>query len=86
MEGSKKVQWQEGDYTVTRTCAWTAPGCHDGCAVLYYTKGDKLVKVEGDPESKYNFGRLCMRCLNMPELVNDPNRVKLLEPIHNVLR
>ncbi|SDF72789.1 molybdopterin-dependent oxidoreductase [Sporomusa acidovorans] len=71
-----KVQWKEGEYTVTRTCQWTAPGCHDGCSVLYYTKGNKLVKVEGDPESKYNFGRLCMRCLASPELVNDPNRVK----------
>jgi anaerobic selenocysteine-containing dehydrogenase len=76
MDGSKKVQWQEGEYTVTRTCAWTAPGCHDGCSVLYYTKGNELVKVEGDPESKYNNGRLCMRCLNTPELANDPKRVK----------
>lgn len=73
---SKKVQWQEGDLTVTRTCSWTAPGCHDGCSVLYYTKGNELIKVEGDPESQYNFGRLCMRCLSAPELVNDPNRVK----------
>ncbi|SMC37344.1 molybdopterin-dependent oxidoreductase [Sporomusa malonica] len=73
---SRKVQWQEGDLTVTRTCSWTAPGCHDGCSVLYYTKGNELVKVEGDPESQYNFGRLCMRCLSAPELVNDPKRVK----------
>ncbi len=73
---SGKVQWQEGEYTVTRTCQWTAPGCHDGCQVLYYTKGNKLVKVEGDPDSQYNFGRLCMRCLSLPELTNEPNRVK----------
>ena len=73
---SGKVQWKEGDYTVTRTCQWTAPGCHDGCQVLYYTKGNKLVKVEGDPDSQYNFGRLCMRCLSLPELTNEPNRVK----------
>ena len=24
-------QWQEGEYTVTRTNMWTAPGCHNGC-------------------------------------------------------
>lgn len=71
-----KVQWQEGDLTVTRTCQWTGPGCHDGCSVLHYTKGNQVVKVEGDPESQYNFGRLCMRCLANPELVNDPNRAK----------
>ena len=28
-------QWQEGEYTVTRTNMWTAPGCHNGC--LLYT-------------------------------------------------
>ena len=22
-------QWQEGEYTVTRTNMWTAPGCHN---------------------------------------------------------
>ena len=27
-------QWQEGDYTVTRTTQWSAPGCHKGCGVL----------------------------------------------------
>ena len=25
-------QWQEGEYTVTRTNMWTAPGCHNGCS------------------------------------------------------
>lgn len=28
-------QWQEGEYTVTRTNMWTAPGCHNGCSVLH---------------------------------------------------
>ena len=39
-------QWQDGEYTVTRTTAWSGPGCHDGCGVLYYTKDGKLEKVE----------------------------------------
>ena len=42
-------QWQEGEYTVTRTNMWTAPGCHNGCSVLYYTKDGKVEKIEGDP-------------------------------------
>ena len=44
-------QWQEGEYTVTRTNMWTAPGCHNGCSVLYYTKDGKVEKIEGDPLS-----------------------------------
>jgi len=69
-------RWQEGDLTVTRTMQWTAPGCHNGCSVLHYTKGDELVKIEGDPLSPYNEGRLCMRCLAMKDTVNHPDRLK----------
>jgi Anaerobic dehydrogenases, typically selenocysteine-containing len=69
-------QWQEGEYTVTRTMQWTGPGCHNGCSVLFYTKGDKLEKIEGDPLSPYNEGRLCMRCLAMRDTVNHSERLK----------
>ena len=68
-------QWQDGDYTVTRTTAWSGPGCHDGCGVLYYTKDGKLEKVEGDPDNPFNQGTLCMRCLEMAEYVNDSSRL-----------
>jgi anaerobic selenocysteine-containing dehydrogenase len=71
----KDWQWQEGEYTVTRTCQWSGPGCHDGCGVLFYTKDNKLVKVEGDPNSSYFNGRLCMRCLDLVEAVNHPDRI-----------
>lgn len=72
----KDWQWQDGDLTVTRACQWSAPGCHQGCSVLYYTdKEGKLVKVEGDPHSSVNQGRLCMRCFALPELANHPDRV-----------
>jgi anaerobic selenocysteine-containing dehydrogenase len=72
----RKRQWQEGDYTVTRSTQWSGPGCHDGCGILYYTKDGKLEKVEGDADNPYNNGRLCMRCLNLPEAVNHPDRLK----------
>lgn len=68
------MSWQEGEYTVTRTTAWSAPGCHEGCGVLCYVKDGKLEKVEGDPEHPFNEGRICPRCLTVPEVVNDPNR------------
>lgn len=68
-------QWKEGEFTVTRTTAWSGPGCHDGCGVLYYTKDGKLDHVEGDPENPFNGGTLCMRCLEMDQYVNDPSRL-----------
>lgn len=57
-------------------------GCHQGCNVLFYTKDDKLVKIEGDPRSPVNDGRLCMRCLDMLEAVNHPDRI--LHPLRRV--
>lgn len=70
--------WKEGDLTVTRTANWSAPGCHNGCSLLVYTDKDgKMVGIEGDPNSHYNQGRLCMRCLDMLEAVNHPDRLTM---------
>ena len=72
----KPWRYEEGEYTVTRGSAWSGPGCHLGCGVLMYTdKYGKLVKVEGDPENPMTEGRLCVRCLDMPEIVNHKDRL-----------
>ena len=72
----KKWQQQEGEFTVTRTTRWSGPGCHEGCGVIYYTKGNQLIKVEGDPDNPVYNGRLCLRCLNLPEVVYHRDRLK----------
>ena len=69
-------QWEEDGYTVTRTYTYSAPGCHDSCGVLMYTKDGKLEKIEGDPLDPCANGRLCMRCLNLVEGVNYEKRPK----------
>lgn len=73
-----EVAWKKGsedDYWV-RSCAWSAPGCHPvGCGVLLHVVGGKLVEVEGDPEHPITQGRLCVRCLTLPEYVNHPDRI-----------
>ena len=28
--------WEEDGYVVTRTTAWSAPGCHSGCGIICY--------------------------------------------------
>ena len=68
--------WQDGEYTVYRSTQWTAPGCHDGCGLLYYVKDGKVEKVEGDPNNGFNCGTLCMRCLALTEAMYAPDRVK----------
>jgi anaerobic selenocysteine-containing dehydrogenase len=72
----KPLRYTDGDLKVTRGSAWTGPGCHLGCGVLLYTdKSDRLIKVEGDPENPFNNGRLCVRCLALPEVTNHPDRL-----------
>jgi anaerobic selenocysteine-containing dehydrogenase len=73
---SKEFHWQEGEFDVYRSCHWSAPGCHNSCGMLYYVKDGKLDHVEGDPNQPYNKGRLCMRCINLSEAANHPDRLK----------
>ncbi|WP_165062336.1 molybdopterin-dependent oxidoreductase [Adlercreutzia sp. ZJ154] len=61
---------------VTRSCAWSPPGDHPvGCGVRLFVKDGKLVKVEGDPDHPVTKGRLCPRCLTLPEYLNHPDRI-----------
>ena len=75
-KAEKPWQWEEDGYTVTRTSAWSAPGCHEGCGVLLYTQDGVLKKVEGDPEDPFSRGRLCPRCLAFPQVEYHPDRIK----------
>ncbi|NTU90000.1 MAG: hypothetical protein HGA54_08925, partial [Actinobacteria bacterium] len=35
--GDLPWQWEEDGLIATRSAAWAAPGCHDGCGVIIYT-------------------------------------------------
>jgi anaerobic selenocysteine-containing dehydrogenase len=71
--------WQhvlEDGTVVTRTCAWSPPGCHPvGCGLKLFVKEGRLIKVEGDEEHPITQGRLCPRCLALAEYVNHPDRI-----------
>ena len=76
VEHERPFKYEEGDLNVTRGCAWTGPGCHMGCGVIMYTDQEgKFVKCEGDPEDPWTEGRLCMRCLDAPEVTNHEKRL-----------
>lgn len=68
-------KWEEDGMTVIRGTARSAPGCHNVCGILTYVKDGKVVKVEGDPEDPYNQGRLCSRCLCIPDYVYHEDRI-----------
>jgi anaerobic selenocysteine-containing dehydrogenase len=50
--------------------------CHGGCGVLVHVRNDKVVRIEGDPESPLNRGRMCPKGLASIEHLYSPNRLK----------
>ncbi len=69
-------QWKEDGLTVTRSAAWSAPGCHLGCGVKVYTdENGNFVKLEGDEANPFNQGRLCIRCLSFDQVIEHPDRL-----------
>lgn len=51
------------------------PYCAVGCGQLVYHRGDKLVSIEGDPESFISRGRLCPKGSDSFELITHANRL-----------
>ena len=51
------------------------PYCAVGCGQLIYTKGGRLIDVEGDPRSPINEGTLCPKGANVFNLSVNPHRV-----------
>jgi formate dehydrogenase major subunit len=50
------------------------PYCAVGCGQLVYSKGNRVVHIEGDPDSPISRGRLCPKGSASKSLVNGPQR------------
>jgi formate dehydrogenase major subunit len=51
------------------------PYCGVGCGQLVYHKGDKLLAIEGDPQSPINQGTLCPKGSASYQLLTQPDRL-----------
>jgi formate dehydrogenase major subunit len=52
------------------------PYCAVGCGQLIFSKGGKLIDVEGDPDSPISGGHLCPKGANAFQLAVNPHRVR----------
>jgi formate dehydrogenase major subunit len=52
------------------------PYCAVGCSLIAYTKGGKLLQIEGDPDSPVNEGRLCPKGATSMQLATSGRRVE----------
>jgi formate dehydrogenase major subunit len=60
--------------TADKVVPSVCPYCAVGCAQKLYVKDDKVVHIEGDPDSPVSRGRLCPRGSSSPSLVSSPTR------------
>jgi formate dehydrogenase major subunit len=69
------------DATVSRTATAdrvvqsVCPYCAVGCGQKVYVKDEKVVQIEGDPDSPISRGRLCPKGSASKQLVTSPTRV-----------
>lgn len=73
---SAQTQAMEGriadaDRVVKSVC----PYCAVGCGQKVYVKDEKVIQIEGDPDSPHSRGRLCPKGAASEQLVNAPNRL-----------
>ncbi len=62
--------------TADRVVKSICPYCAVGCGQNVYVKDEKLVQIEGDPDSPVSRGRLCPKGSASMQLVTTPSRVK----------
>src|SRR5699024_8212914 len=61
--------------TADRSVQSVCPYCAVGCGQKVFVKDDKVVQIEGDPDSPLSRGRLCPKGAASEQLVNSPGRV-----------
>src|SRR5437588_499358 len=69
--------------TADRVVQSVCPYCAVGCGQKVYVKDEKVIQIEGDPDSPISRGRLCPKGAASEKLVNSPmreTRVKYRRP------
>ncbi len=66
-----KGRIEDADRVVKSVC----PYCAVGCGQRVYVKDEKVIQIEGDPDSPHSRGRLCPKGAASEQLVNAPGRL-----------
>jgi formate dehydrogenase major subunit len=57
-----------------KAVAGVCPYCAVGCGQLIYSKDNKIIDIEGNPDTPYTLGRLCPKGAATIQLSNNPLR------------
>jgi formate dehydrogenase major subunit len=66
--------WTPRTSTADRVVRSVCPYCAVGCGQQVFVSGEKVVQIEGDPDSPISRGRLCPKGSASEQLVNSPGR------------
>lgn len=66
--------WTARTVDADRVVASVCPYCAVGCGQRVYVKDEKVIQVEGDPDSPVSRGRLCPKGSATEQLINHPRR------------
>lgn len=65
----------DADRVVQSVC----PYCAVGCSQRVYVKDDKVIQIEGDPDSPISRGRLCPKGSASEQLINSSTRITTIK-------
>jgi formate dehydrogenase major subunit len=66
--------WTARTSTADRVVKSICPYCAVGCGQQVFVKDEKVIQIEGDPDSPISRGRLCPKGSASEQLVNSPGR------------
>jgi formate dehydrogenase major subunit len=73
-QSKRSRELQPRTRTADRVVQSICPYCAVGCGQKVYVKDEKVVQIEGDPDSPISRGRLCPKGAASEKLVNSPLR------------
>src|SRR5712671_6714239 len=73
-QSDRSVQLEPRTRTADKVVQSICPYCAVGCGQKVYVKDEKVIQIEGDPDSPISRGRLCPKGSASEKLVNSPMR------------
>jgi len=73
-QSSRSAQLTPRTQTADRVVQSVCPYCAVGCGQKVYVKDEKVIQIEGDPDSPISRGRLCPKGSASEAYVNGPSR------------
>ncbi len=74
VESARTKKMEPRTKTADRVVQSVCPFCAVGCGQKVYVKDERVIQIEGDPDSPISRGRLCPKGSSSEQLVNNPLR------------